>query len=110
VVPQVCGSSVHKSGEAIDERSSLVEVPVLRQVVGKAEVHRGSGHEVYGGGTEHLDGGHLGDISGGAHPCYPRRASTLLRAQLNTTAHPLDGCVDRPGAPPGGKRRRLPPE
>ena len=68
--------AVDQAGQRLDQGAGLVEVPVLGQVLGEPEVHRGGAHQVQGGGRDDLEGRHVGDVAGGLGAAGDGRAGS----------------------------------
>ena len=52
-------------GEGVDELARLVQVGLIRRVVGESHLDGGGAHEVHSRCGDDLDGGHVRDVAGG---------------------------------------------
>jgi hypothetical protein len=82
VVAEALGRCVEEAGERVDEGAGLVQVLVLGEVLGQAEVDGGGAHQVQGRGRDDLHARYLGDVAGhGRHRVHPGPL-TILRGGL----------------------------
>ena len=63
VVAEGGGGGVEEAGEGVDQGAGLVQVLVVGQVLGQAEVDGGGAHQVQGGGGDDLDARYVGDVA-----------------------------------------------
>lgn len=78
VVAEGGGGGVEEAGEGVDQGAGLVEVLVVGEVFGQAEVDGGGAHQVEGGGRDDLHAGYVGDV---ARHCGQRVRAAVVRGR-----------------------------